>query len=249
MRQLIWGIRGGRVAMYEIGICDDQIGVCDMIRQRVADFLLKRDVESRIHIYTTGEALLKEAVVFDVLFLDIELVNENGLELAMKYPNKKETRIIFLTSHIEEMPNGFKVRAFRFLTKPLDLGHFEEAIQSALTDIKRDKRFLVMDEQGERIVRATEILYVEAQVRGCGIRTMDTYAKSSISFKKMIEELAMFQFYNSHKSYIVNMDYISKFDRTEVVMKNDEKVKISRLKKNHFTDSFYDYIRSRANAN
>ncbi|MDD3140916.1 MAG: LytTR family DNA-binding domain-containing protein [Lachnospiraceae bacterium] len=235
--------------MYEIGICDDQIGVCDMIRQRVADFLLKRDVDNRIHIYTTGEALLEEAIIFDILFLDIELINENGLEIAMKYPHKKETRIIFLTSHIEEMPNGYKVRAFRFLTKPINQDHFEEAIQSALADIERDKRFVVVDEQGERIVRASEILYVEAQVRGCGIRTMDTYAKSSISFKKMIEELAMFQFYNSHKSYIVNMDYISKFDRTEVIMKNDEKVKISRLKKNHFTDSFYDYIRSRANAN
>ena len=242
-------MRGGWFTMYEIGICDDQKYVCDMIGQRVATFLLKRDIDSRIHIYTTGKALLEEAIVFDVLFLDIELVNENGLELAMKYPYKKETRIIFLTSHIEEMPNGFKVRAFRFLTKPMNQGHFEEAIQSALTDIERDKRFLVMDEQGERIVRATEILYVEAQVRGCGIRTMDTYAKSSISFKKMIEELAMFQFYNSHKSYIVNMDYISKFDRTEVIMKNDEKVKISRLKKNHFKDSFFDYIRSRANAN
>ena len=59
----------------------------------------------------------------------------------------------------------------------------------------------------------------------------------------------MFQFYNPHKSYIVNMDYICKFDKKEVIMKNDEKVKISRLKKNHFKDSFYDYIRSRANAN
>ena len=241
--------RGDWFAMYEIGICDDQIAVCDMIRQRVADFLLKRDIESRIHTYTTGEALLKEAIVFDVLFLDIELVNENGLELAMKYPYKKETRIIILTSHVDEMQNGYKVRAFRFLTKPLDQSHFEEAIQSALTDIERDKRFLVIDEQGERIVRASEILYVEAQVRGCGIRTMDTYAKSSISFKKMIEELSMFQFYNPHKSYIVNMDYICKFDKKEVIMKNDEKVKISRLKKNHFKDSFYDYIRSRANAN
>ena len=235
--------------MYEIGICDDQIAICDMIRQRVADFLLKRDIESRIHIYTTGEALLKEAIVFDVLFLDIELVNENGLELAMKYPNKKETRIIILTSHVEEIQNGYKVRAFRFLTKPLNQNHFEEAIQSALTDIERDKRFMVMDENGERIVRASEILYVEAQPRGCAIRTMDTYAKSLISFNKMIEELSMFQFYNPHKSYIVNMDYICKFDKKEVIMKNDEKVKISRLKKNHFKDSFYDYIRSRANAN
>ena len=235
--------------MYEIGICDDQICTCDMIKQKVSEFLLKRDVDSRIHIYTTGEALLNEAIVFDVLFLDIELVNENGLELAMKYPYKKETRIIILTSHIEEVQNGYKVRAFRFLIKPLNQSYFEEAIQSALTDIERDKRFMVMDENGERVVRASEILYVEAQPRGCAIRTMDTYAKSLISFNKMIEELSMFQFYNPHKSYIVNMDYICKFDKKEVIMKNDEKVKISRLKKNHFKDSFYDYIRSRANAN
>ena len=235
--------------MYEIGICDDQICVCDMIRQRVAEFLLKRDVDCRIHIYITGEDLFKEAIVFDILFLDIELINENGLELAMKYPYKNETRIIFLTSHVDEMPNGYKVRAFRFLTKPLNQGHFEEAVQSALTDIERDKRFVVTDEKGERIVRASEILYVEAQARCSGIRTMDIYAKLTISFNKMIEELSMLQFYNSHKSYIVNMDYICKFEKNEVVMKNGEKVKISRLKKNHFKDSFYNYIRSRADAN
>ena len=82
------------------------------------------------------------------------------------------------------MPNGFKVRAFRFLTKPINQGDFEEAIQSALTDIERDKRFLVIDEQGERIVRATEILYVEAQVRGCGIRTMDTYGLSKNCYER-----------------------------------------------------------------
>lgn len=232
--------------MIEIAICDDQQPLCDMVHSMVADCLFKRDIDIRIHTFTTGEALLKAGVVFDILLLDIELEKENGIEIAMEYPTKMETRIIFVTSHIEEMQNGYKTRAFRFLTKPVRKMELEEALLEAVRDIQRDKRLLVTDEEGEHVVRASEIVYFESHQRATGIRTMRGYGKISQYFEETVKELSQEQFYRTHKSFVVNMNYIRLIDKQTVVLKNDEKVKLSRLKQKHFKETFQNFIRSRA---
>lgn len=93
--------------MYEIAICDDIPQICEEVYRLVAEQLGKREIDTRIHKFHSGQALLSSGIVFDILFLDIELEKENGLVVAKEYPHKKETRIIFLTSHAEEMPNGY----------------------------------------------------------------------------------------------------------------------------------------------
>lgn len=233
--------------MYEIAICDDIPQICEEVRRLVAEPLGKREIDIRIHVYHSGQALLNAGIVFDILFLDIELEKENGLQIAMEYPYKKKTRIIFLTSHVEEMPNGYKVRAFRFLTKPIDTKHFEEALFSAMKDIERDKRFTITDEDGEHIIRASEIYYLESKQRSTDVRTKDKFARCKYSIEEMKEELDKMQFYCPHRSYMVNMDHIQSFEKDFVRMKNGEKVKVSRAKMNEFKDKFFEYMRSRAN--
>ena len=56
---------------------------------------------------------------YDIVLLDIELKNENGLEIDSLLRKRSRAKIIFITSHIEEMPNGYKVMGFRFMTKPI----------------------------------------------------------------------------------------------------------------------------------
>ena len=68
--------------------------------------------ERAYHIYLLGEALLSSGENYDIVLLDIELKNENGLEIAALLRKRSRAKIIFITSHIEEIPNGYKVRAF-----------------------------------------------------------------------------------------------------------------------------------------
>ncbi len=233
--------------MYEVAICDDILPICEEVRRLVSEQLLKRDIDVRIHTYTSGQALMSAEIVFDILFLDIDLKGENGLEIAASYPNKNETRIIFLTSHVEEMPNGYKVKAFRFLTKPINQEYFEEALFSAISDMKQDNRFIVTDMDGEYIIRASEIYYLESKQRSTDIRTKEKFARCGLSIKEMKQELDAVRFYSPHRSYIVNMSYIQSFGKDIVVMKNGEKISVSRLKMKQFKEKFYEYLRSTSN--
>lgn len=149
----------------------------------MAEQLGKREIDTRIHKFHSGQALLSSGIVFDILFLDIE----------------------------------------------------------------QDKRFMVTDEDGEHIIRASEIYYLESKQRSTDVRTKEKFARCKLSIEEMKEELDRMQFYCPHKSYIVNMDYIQSFDKSVVILKNGEKVKVSRLKMNDFKEKFYKYLRSRTN--
>lgn len=237
--------RGDLDLLYEIAICDDIALMCDTIKKKLTELLLSRDIDIRIHIFTSGKELIKSDIVFDILFMDIELEQENGLDVLKEYPNRKETRIIILTSHVEEMPNGYKVRAFRFLTKPIRQREFDEAVLEAVKDISSEKRFTASDEQGEYVIRSSEIVYAESMQRSTAVRTNNRFVRCGIPFEKMAEELNTLQFYRPHKSYIVNLDFIECFEKQEVVMKNAERIKISRLRLKHFREYFYQYVRGR----
>lgn len=56
----------------------------------------------------------------DIVFMDIELQNENGLEVIDKYRQKYDSLNIMVTSHPEYVTDGYKIKAFRYLCKPVD---------------------------------------------------------------------------------------------------------------------------------
>ena len=69
----------------EIAICDDDKGCCEQIENWIKDFSKRESVQINTHIFNNGEALIKsvkERGFFDMLFLDIELPNTNGVQLG-----------------------------------------------------------------------------------------------------------------------------------------------------------------------
>lgn len=68
-------------------------------------------------------------------------------------------------------------------------------LTSAVQDIERDKRFTVVDELGEHIIRASEIYYLESQQRSTGIRTGDRFSRCGLSIEEMKQELDVMKEY------------------------------------------------------
>lgn len=203
--------------------------------------------EIAYHIYLSGEALLSSGENYDIVLLDIELKNKNGLEIAALLRKRSRAKIIFITSHIEEMSNGYKVRAFRFLTKPIKETMFNEAIESAIEEISSVKKLELQSDLGMVVVHNKDIVYVEAGNHSSCVRTVGGVFRSPLILSELRGKLTGREFFSPHRSYIINMDYIREIGTNEVLMHNGERVQLSRLKQREFKQLFYQYLRGKTN--
>ncbi len=115
-----------------IGICDDERDVRDYIAEKIK-CLYPTDT---ILFYPSGESLLAVDSLPDILFLDIQMPQIDGMETARRLRQKdKQLVIIFVTATAEHMLEAFDVRAFHYLIKPFANNKFAEVFQNARKQI------------------------------------------------------------------------------------------------------------------
>jgi DNA-binding LytR/AlgR family response regulator len=232
---------------YKIAVCDDeQIFIDDVVAK-----LKEQSEQCEISEYTSGEELSDSPLDFNIIFLDIEMVGINGINTAFSLRERKyDGMIIFLTSHTEFMPDAFKVKAFRFLDKPLDDEKFNEAFTEAKKEILNAEHILLSDRSGKKIyLKLTDIVYLEAYGDGTYIygKTGSVYDTDK-PLKYWKEQIGSEHFYQIHKSFIVSYLYVSTILKSDqVVMKVVERpLDISRRNVVPFKNGFFDYIKKYA---
>lgn len=151
-----------------VAVCDDEVVVYQQIMR-----LLKGNADKyTIDRYESGEKLVQAAKKYDIIFLDIEMGQLNGLTTA-KYIREQGRNdfIIFLTGHVEFMSEAFKVKAFRFLNKPIQSNAFYEALYGAEKEIMSDERILISSDGNKYMVSQSDIVFVESMGDGTCVYT------------------------------------------------------------------------------
>lgn len=232
---------------YKIAVCDDE----QIFIDNVIDNLKNQSEQCEISKYISGEELLKSSLDFNIIFLDIEMTGIDGINTALSLRELKyDGIIIFLTSHTEFMPDAFKVKAFRFLDKPIDKEKFIEAFSAAKKEILNTEHVLLSDRNGKIVyLKLTDIVYLEAYGDGTYIysKNKNVYdTDKSLKFWK--ENIGTEHFYQIHKSFIVSYVYVSDILKEgQVNMKvYNEKLPISRRNVVSFRKGFFDYIKKYA---
>lgn len=232
---------------YRIAVCDDeQIFINDAVAK-----LKGQSEQCEISEYTSGEELLDSSLDFNIIFLDIEMTGIDGINTALCLRERKyDGMIIFLTSHTEFMPDAFKVKAFRFLDKPLDDDKFNEAFTEAKKEILNTEHILISDISGKKVyLKLTDIVYLEAYGDGTYIygKTGSVYDTDK-PLKYWKEQIDSEHFYQIHKSFIVSYLYVSVIlKNNQVVMKGiKQPLDISRRNTVPFRNGFFDYIKKYA---
>lgn len=231
--------------MLNIAICDDQKVHCKIAYDMIKKYEVSRNTKINIDVYLTGKKLLDSGKAYDFIFMDIELKNENGIVVANDYRRYKNTKIILLTSHKEQMANGYKIKAYRFLVKPVIAEDLFEALDDGQAELDADAKIIVPDGAKEVIVQIRSIMYLEAGDRNTGIRTTKNYYMVHKQISELQNKLPDTLFFMTHRSYIVNLNYVEEIRKTEVILSNNEKIKISRLKYTDFKNRYYEFIRER----
>jgi len=187
----------------------------------------------------------------DLIFLDIQMPKINGfevLELLSEPPNT-----IFITAYDQYALQAFEVHAVDYLLKPINKDRFDEALHRAKTKIdqnKKDKisplvseshkkqypieRILVKDGTNVHVISTNNIDYIEAKDDYISICANGKSHLKHYRISTLEKELDSSQFVRTHRSYIVNIDRISKIelyakDSRIAILKDGTRVPISRM--------------------
>ena len=227
--------------MISAAICDDEKNVIQDIYNR----LTQLRPEYSILFFDSAEKLLNCKKRFDLVFLDIEMPGISGMELAKKIRKTyKDTYIIFLTNHSEYMPEAFKVRAYRFLVKPIEQEELVESITQLELEIFEVEKVLVKSEDQTNLVNIDDIICIEAFGDGSIVYTTNLSKENNKSLKYWTENLPSEHFCRVHKTFLVAYRYVITIEKNSLVMYQQKKpIPISRRNHSDFKKSFIEYVR------
>ncbi|GAA0714317.1 two-component system response regulator RgbR [Paraclostridium ghonii] len=221
--------------MIKIVICEDEIKQQEILKDYLEKILYEINSEYEILVFSSGEDLFKNYPEdIDIFLLDIQMDKLNGMEVArnIRKVDKKEVEIIFTTSLVEYIQEGYEVRAYRYLLKPIKLEELKKHIISCVEEVNKNKGSYIVATEDDEIckVKIYDITYIEIQKRDMTIHTLEKNYTIKSSMAKIENELSTYNFYRCHKSFMVNIDFIKNIKQYIAILENKEEVPISRYR-------------------
>lgn len=220
----------GGDTMLSILICDDDANMIVAMQSTTESVLKEANVKAKILTFldaaTISEQILSNC---DIALLDIDFDGAayNGMDIARKIRALgADTVIIFVTNFIEYAPAGYEVRAFRYILKRDLNADLKAILPLALKQLNQET--LPIQVNGEIIkVPLDDILYLEVQQHNVTVVTRKVMPDRKqkkynfyASLSDLEERLEPLGFLRIHKSYLVNMKHLKKFQCREAMLDN-----------------------------
>ena len=216
-----------------IAVCDDEEAQRQLIAKYLQEWSLQRKRPVEILTFSGGEDFLfkwEDDKAFDLLVLDIEMGAVNGVKLAETVRKENEDiPILFITGYDTYMARGYEVAAIQYLLKPMYKDKLFVVMDKLLKGRKPEEKFTFQTEEGVLLLGSSEIWFVEAAGHYCILRG----AKGEYQIRHSITDLVRMtkgrkEFVRCHRSFLVNLMYISAITKTEIVMDDQKRLPISR---------------------
>lgn len=194
------------------------------------------DIEIVAECSTPREALtaLRDHPI-DLLFLDIELPEQNGFDLLRNLPQKHSPLVIFLTAYSDHALSAFEVDAVDYLLKPLDPERLEASLSRARSRLAQRKQqaYLQISENGEIVRIPTQAVdRVEAAGDYMCIHTGSETHIVRITMAELEKQLLGHGFQRIHRSRLVNLNCITRLQSCgsdcEIVLRDETRLRVSR---------------------
>lgn len=227
-------------------ICDDDKLQVDLIKSHIEEFFYKHHIDlPEIAVFYSGEELLDDTGEKDLVFLDIEMPGLNGIHIGAELTKHNKNIIIFIvTSYMEYLDDAMRFKVFRYLTKPIDKQRLFRNLADAIQVYDTNCTTVPIEtKNGVYAIKTHKIIMIEAQNKKSVIYTTDGIYISLKNIDYWSDNLSKQYFYRTHKSYIVNFDYVNNFDHAIIhLFNNDYTAYLAMRKYTSFKNAYLMYL-------
>lgn len=239
--------------MIRICILDDERSSANELHSTLTEYLSTHKVSFEIDLYERGDDLLKAiftgSEMYQIYFLDILMPGITGIQTAKEIRKlDKSAHIIFLTSSTEYAIEGYEVRAYDYLQKPLNSERLFQTLSELLGTVEKPSaKWLQLKSGGVlKNIPYNNICYIEAQrnkllvVQNNGEK-LESYGTFSSIVDLLKEET---EFTQTHRSYIINMRYIREFTSTAIKLQSGYEIPVSRNFSASAKQDYFEFAKS-----
>lgn len=250
----------------KIVICDDDVNMQEILHRKIEGLCADAGMTYSIVCCDSGEKVLQQEPMPDILFLDIHMPEKNGMEIARElYSHHSSTILIFVTALSEYVYEAFDVGAFHYLVKPFSDEKLQEVLDRALQQHRvRQKTNQSALGQGENRktgraqppecilikkggvsmkIALDDIVYAEVFNRKVMLHTL----QGDIEYYGKLTDLSEMtgdNFYRTHRAYLVNLRYVEKYTATTIWLERGTAL-ISKKQFAGFVRQYMQYINRR----
>lgn len=229
-------------------ICDDDQNITQLLQKYIIEFFKQAKLKiPEIQSYNSGEKLLTDSMAKDIVFLDVEMPGLNGIYVGKNLKEKNPNTIIFIiTSYIEYLDEAMRFHVFRYLSKPLDKQRLFRNMKDALQLYNSiNIKIPIETKEGVFTSTASDIIFIEAQNRTITVYTLSRDFIVLHNMTHWAAKLNMPCFFQTHRSFIVNMKYVTNFDHSLIHLYNNKYTAyLTKRKYSKFKEAYFLYLES-----
>lgn len=211
-----------------IYICDDE----EKILQDIMEVVNECCQGCVIHSFTKATSLITEIQKedADILLLDIDMPDMNGLDVARKISElKKRPILIFVTSHDELVYESFKYHPFGFVRKRFFKEELPKMIHDCIEELERENKNFCFRADGKDIrLLMSDIIYMESEANYIKIYTKDSEYRFRSTMTAMENSLKPYGFIRIHKGFLVNQDKILMIGPDEIKLMDGKTLPVGK---------------------
>ena len=232
--------------MIKIAVTEDDTRQQQVLKEYLARYSKESSQPFHVEYFNDGLKLLENYIPgkFDLLILDIQMRHMDGMETAQKIRTTDEAVIIiFITNFTHYAIQGYSVRAFDFIIKPIEYELFAVKIKDAIGMLKRNRRGKVYFKvQGGQVeLDRMSIMYFEIFARKIIIHTDSGSYQTNDTLKSIEQALDDTHFFRCHTSFLVNTSHVS-FVGKNFAMVGGVEIPISKHRRKNFLDTIANHL-------
>ena len=228
-------------------ICDDDVKYVNDLKVHVQEYMKNHFIQCSIEASSSPKEILKKNRAYDLVFLDIQMPEINGLEIAhrLKQRNSKVV-IFFVTAYNKYQDDAMDLQIFRFFEKPFDVKRLYSSLDKAMEYIDGSYVDIFVQNNTEHIrILIDDIIYIKRDNRKNYLFTKENTYVIRESIMEWNNKLPTTFFYLVHKSFLVNLHYVTKYNYSELFLNQTIRVPIASRKQAEFHKFWFDYLMRR----